>query len=340
MYTNSAIDELLKFACPSIKYRIRSEILGEDIKSKTMVDLHDQILQDPAVREVLSWQQPDGWLGWAFHGAKSTEEGIRILGEKGVHRSHPALAKALTALEYHTERLDRGIGKVGKILDEQKFGGSLMIRATVCAYTGLENKPFIEDQIGIALNVFKAVLAVNSIADLAENYRGKLVYKPEIVLPSIYHLRLLAFTHNWRTNAHQHLVTEAVKRLITLSPLPAIYVRNRSQLIAPATFGMQNFCSQMDLMDDAQWMMWFHRMECFSRLGVVAGIPELRQQLFTLENLLDTKGFFTKRLMHPYFTKWGCYTGLMLESDWRTQKRRMYDLTFRTMLILHYAEVK
>lgn len=47
------------------------------------------------------------------------EEGILKLSKKRIHRSHPTLAKALTALEYHTERFERGIGEVGKILDRQ-----------------------------------------------------------------------------------------------------------------------------------------------------------------------------------------------------------------------------
>jgi hypothetical protein len=337
MCTDPAITELLESACPSIKYRVRSEILGQSVSSKTMVELHAQILLDSVVREVLGWQQSDGWLGWDFHGAKSIEAGIRILSEKGVRRCYPALAKALVALEKHTERLDRGIGKVGKILDEKGFGGSLMIRATVFAYTGLENKAFVKEQIGIALTGFKTVLAVESVEDLVETYRDKLVFRPNIQWPSIYHLRLLAFTHSWRTSANKHLVTEAVKRLIALSPLPRIYVRSQSQWIAPASFCMHDFAPRMNLMDDAHWMMWFHRMECLARLGVVNSIPELQKQVMALTKMLDTAGRFTKKLIHPYFTKWGGYPGLMLEANWRTPEQRVYDLTFRSKLILHFA---
>jgi hypothetical protein len=243
--------------------------------------------------EVLNWQQADGWLGWRFHGKTSIETGIRILCEKGVQRFHPVLAEALDALEKYTERLDRGIGKVGKILDEKGFGGSLMIRATVFAYAGVENKPFLQAQIGKALDEFKAVLTTNSLENLVEMYRGKLVFKPNVQWPSIYHLRLLAFTHSWRTIENQKLVADGVKRLIKLSPLPNISVRSKSQCIAPATFCMHDFNPEMGLMDDAHWMMWFHRMECLARLGVVKAITELQRQVDALASMLDADGYFT-----------------------------------------------
>lgn len=330
--------KLVEDACPSIAFRIRSEVLGQPGSSEKMVELHAQILQDPIVLDVLNWRQADGWLGWDFHGTKGIEAGIRILCEKGVQHNHPVLADALNALEKYTERLDRGIVKVGRLVDEMGLGGPLLIRATVFAYAGIEDKTFVQEQIEKALVAFAFVSPQNSIADIAEEYRGKLVFKPSVQWPSIYHLRLLAFTRHWRTEKNRMMIAKAVRRLIELSPLPDIYIRNKSQLIAPASFCMHNFNLEMDQMDDAHWMMWFHRMECLARLGIVSLVPELQAQVSTMKAMLDVKGFFIKKLTHPYFSKWGAYSGLMLEPDWRTQKNRVYDLTFRSKLILHYAE--
>ena len=326
-------------ACPSIKYRLLSEIFGQSPSSRGMVELQTQILSDPTVRTVMQWQQPDGWLGWNFHGTKSIETGIRLLCEKGVKRNHPVLVKALHALEKLTSRLDRGLGKPGVILDKKGLGGALLIRATIFAYAGRENKPFIQEQINKALNGFNTVLAVRSTAEITENYKDKLVFRPDIQWPSIYHLRLLALTHGWRTTANQKLVTGAIRRLIELSPLPAILVRNNSQIISPASFCMLDFNPEMSQLDGAHWMMWFHRMECLARLGVVKSIPELQRQVRTLADHLEADGLFTKKLSHPYFARWGAYSGLMLEDNWRTPNKRIYDLSFRSKLILHYAEV-
>jgi hypothetical protein len=339
MYPEPVIKELLDSACPSIKYRIRSEILGQAPASTGMDALQDQIMHDPTVQEVLSWQQPDGWLARDFHGSKSSESGIRILCEKGVSRHQPQLVRVLEALEGHPERLDRGIGKAGRILDELGFGGAWMIRATVFAYAGLEDKSFVKEQVDQALVGFEAVLEVNAVKEIVEEYKGRLVFKPGASWPGIYHLRLLAFTRKWRTGENMAMLVKAIERLNQLSPLPYIYVRSKSQWVAPASFCMHEFNPNMESMDDAGWMMWFHRMECLARLGVIPAIPELKRQVGRLENLLGAQeGWFTRKLNHPYFNRWGAYTGLRLEPDWRHAKSRVYDLTFRSMLIRHYYE--
>lgn len=339
MYADIAISDLLANACASIKYRIKAEIMGQSTLDQEMLELQNQILQDTLVKKVFKWQQPDGWLGWDFHGAVSIETGIRILCEKGVLPQQPVLARTLRALEDYPDRLERGIGKPGKVLDEQGFGGSQMIRAAVFAYAGLEDKPFVKEQVEAALAGFKAVLGVNCINDLVEKYKGKLVFRPGVKWPGIYHLRLLAFTHHWRTTDNQRMVIAAVKKLVELSPLPDIHVRYKSQWIAPASFCMRDFKPDMNTLTNAQWMMWFHRMECLARMCIIHKIPELQQQLNILASMTNTgQNYFTKKLSHPYFTKWGAYTGLMLEPDWRAPIRRIHDLTFRCLLILHYGK--
>ncbi len=209
-----------------------------------------------------------------------------------------------------------------------------MIRAMVCAYAGQEDSLFVKEQVNEALRGFKAVLEIDSVSEIAEEYKGRLVFKPEVCWPGIYHLRLLAFTRRWRIEKNQVLLAAAINRLVRLSPIPDIYVRNKSQWIAPASFCMHDFNPDMESLDDAGWMIWFHRTECLARLGVIELIPELMRQVHRLEGLLEAgKSWFTRKLSHPYFTKWGAYTGLRLEPDWRHPKRREYDLTFRSMLI-------
>lgn len=301
-----------------------------------MLDLQSEILRDRAVREVISWQQPDGWLAWNFHGYHSMESGIRLLCEKGVDMHHPVLSRALRALKRETDRLGRGIGTVGPILDQLGFGGSLAIRAALFACAGVEDELFIKEQIALALSAFRAVLAIDTKGDLFEEYKGMWVYRQGILFPGIYHLRLLAFTHGWRTPQNRRMVVNSIKRLVSLSPLPNINIHYKSRLIAPPSFSMSDWNPDMTAMDDAHWMMWFHRMELLARLGVVHLIPELKKQAKALKEILEEgDGWFAKGLVHDYFRKWGAYTGLMLEEDWRDPRRRIYDLTFRSWLILH-----
>jgi hypothetical protein len=110
-------------------------------------------------------------------------------------------------------------------------------------------------------------------------------------------------------------------------------------LLAPASFCMHEFAPDMHHLTDDEWMPWFHRMELLARLGVVGEIPELKGQVQVLEKILEEgQGLFTKKLNHSYFQKWGSYTGLALEKDWRLPQRQVNDLTFRSLLILHHSK--
>jgi len=56
------IATLLADACPSIRYRTRCELLGEDSSTLAMKNLLHEVHQQPLVQEALSWQEPDGWF--------------------------------------------------------------------------------------------------------------------------------------------------------------------------------------------------------------------------------------------------------------------------------------
>lgn len=325
-------------ACPSIQYRVRKEILGQSPFLPEMLALQDQVLQEESIKQIINGQGSDGWLAWMFHGYESMESRMRLLCEKGMESDQPVLARALEALEHCPDRLERGLGKVGKILDELGFGGSETVRAHLFAHAGREDIPFVREQIQRAMNVLRSVIEVKSLECVVEPFGGKLVFRSGAVWPGIYHLRLLAMTQSWRTPENCKMIMASIQQMVNLSPIPNIYVKHKSQLIAPASFCMGDFAPDMTALTDAGWMQWFHRMELLSRLGVVDQIPVLRGQVQILEQIIRTSnGSFSKKLRHPSFQKWGSYTGLALEKDWRLAQRRINDLTFRSCLILHYV---
>jgi len=333
-----ALNFLLEQACPSIQYRLRREILGENPFAAHMQELQARVLLDPEVQRVAASQQPDGWLGWNFHGENGVEAGVRLLREKGLEPSHLLLARALDALQAHPERLARGIGKPGPWLDVLNLGGTQMIRAAVFAYAGAEERPGVQGQIEAALNGMDGVLAVQSTAELVETRRGKTVLRAGVVWPSIYHLRLLAWTYSWRTANNLLRVQHAVERLVKLSPIPAFNVITHGQLVAPASFAMQDFNSRLADLSEVGWMLWFHRVELLARLGMIRRVPALMRQVNELAAMLtEGNGFFTRRLSHPCFHAPDTYGGLRLETDWRASQRRVNDLTFRCILVNFYS---
>jgi hypothetical protein len=332
---NEILTTLLEHACPSIRYRIRTEILRESFNDEAS-SLQRQLLQENVVQEVLSWQGSDGWKSSSFHGSKGIEAGVRILREKGVTKDHPAITEALNTLRKEPDIIYRGIGKPGNVLDQLGFGGSQMIRAVVFAYAGKEDEPCVEEQLKVALDGFNFILSISNLEEITYDYKNKLVFKPRVMWPSIYHLRLLAYTHKWRTSENYLLMVKAISKLIKFAPIPHIHVLKQSQLIAPASFAMQDFNPNMEDMSDAGWMQWFHRMELLSRIGVIQSILELQKQVKRLDQILKQgKGWFTEKVSHSSFMNWGVYTGLSLENNWRTPKQRVYDLTFRSLLIKH-----
>jgi hypothetical protein len=333
------ISSLLERAAPSIQYRLRHEVLGESLNSPQMRKLQRQILDDPLVKKIFRWRRADGWLADDFHGSQSLEAGVRILCEKGVSPGHNIIKGALSALTKNPERIARGIGKVGSLLDKAGLGGSLLIRAVVYAYAGVEGKVFIHKEVEKALQVFSLTKEVRSIEEISRIHNEKRVFKTGAVWPSLYHLRLLAYTQNWRSQKNLETMSAAVRNLVALSPIPQIRFLHKSQLVSPASFAMDDFNPVLTWLTPAKWMAFFHRMDLLSRLGIISHVPQLADQVDGLQKMLfRSNGFFTKSLSHPFFHNWGAYTGLALEADWKSPLRRVNDLTFRSLVIISRSE--
>jgi len=302
--------------------------------------LMGQILNDEEVKRIFESRKQDGWLGNNFHGKDSIESAIRWLSEKGIRNQHTVIQDALFALENHPERLKLGIGKVGQILDQCQMGGSLMIQAVIFAYTKQEDRHLVQEQIKIALNGFQAVLDVQSIDSITKDKTGVKVFIPGVIWPSLYHLRLLAWTESWRNKETLKMLSKSIQRLITFSPIPPIKILCQSQIVSPASFCMDQFAPDMHKLKDFEWMVWFQRMELLARLGVIHLIPALEDQIRNLYKILDEyHGFFGLRINHSFFREKNVYTGLMLEKNWKSSQRRIFDLTFRSLLIINYYQI-
>lgn len=338
MFENTA-SIIAERACPSISYRIRKEILNEDISNASMKSLQAMILNEAEILRIFSLRKEDGWLGGWFHGVDEPECSIRYLIEKGVEPSHPIIQDALDALIKRGENFDEGsMYRVGKPLDELHLGGTKLIKACIFAYTGDEHYDFVIEKIEEALDVFRYICDVKNITDIYDIHKNKFVFKAGVIWPSIYHLRLLAYTRKWRNDANKEMLIKAISNLSTLSPIPSIKLLYKNQMIAPASIYMSNFNDDMKSMNAKEWMMWFHRTELISRLGIAFEVPPIKAQIEYVNKILnDNNGLFTKKLRHFYYTKWTQYLGLVLENDWKSDEKMINDLTFRCLLINSYS---
>jgi hypothetical protein len=114
----------------------------------------------------------------------------------------------------------------------------------------------------------------------------------------------------------------------------------RNKLFAPPIIHSQDFKKGPRSLGPKEWFTWMRTMELFARMGVIEKIPTFMQQANELrEMLLEGDGLFPlKPDDSQYFQKWNTYSGLALEENW-SNNRWKYDLTFRSLLILKYADM-
>jgi hypothetical protein len=340
---NEIIKELMEHSCPSIKCRIKKEILKDD---SGLDQLQREILQDSRVQYALSWQNNDGYFGEVFHGGwiprekrkystTGAESALRFLSEMGLSKEHDFIKRGLDALL--REVWNKGGSKWNSYIPEIGLHGEDYIRSVVYSYFGIEDYNFIQTEIHRAMEVLIKSKGIQNFDDFTGVYKNKRFYNSAIVLPEIYHLKLLAFTYQWRNEESTVKIKECIENLLKLSPIPDIYVKYKSQLIAPAMLFPRDFLKSLKDFTDRDWFPWFHTFELFARLGVVKDIPQLLSQLDELKAILKQgEGFFKIKPNDYSFNKWSVYIGLALENDWKNE-RWMYDLTFRSLLILKYV---
>jgi hypothetical protein len=331
---NESINFLLQNACASIRYRLKKDLL-KNILEEEKNKFQDEIIKDIYVKNFLDIQNEKGWIDEDFHSEKGVETAVRVFYEKGLDNSNEQFKKLMKEFE-EREDFDNGcLKKVGKILDEKNLGGSKLIKAVIFSYAGIEKKDFVKIEINKILDKFQYVSEINNIDEIAVDYKGKKIFKDNIKWLSIYDLRLLAFTKSWRNEENYIKLVNGFKTLIKLSPIPYINVLEKNQLIAPASFCMDNFKLNIHSLKEREWLFWIHKMELLKEIGVIDKINLFKEQKDDLIKIMKkNEGLLMIKTNHYYFKKWGPYCGMALEKDWRSEKRRICDFTFRALKII------
>lgn len=337
------IKTLTEDACASIRFRTRKEILGE---SPDINKYLDEILADKRVQYAFSWQKENGFLGDFFHAGwipavkmkyfgTGAEGALRFLSEMAVPDTFSIVKNCLDALLRDNWNPDRW--KWSSVF-EPSLGlfGVDNVRAVVFSYFGIEDHDFIQTEIQRTLGYVTAVKDITSIKEITGTYNNKLYYS-SVPLPDLYNLKLLAFTYNWRTDDNIDVVSRSIEKLIDFSPLPKVYIKLKSQLIAPAQIHPPDLKQSPSNLGPRDWFWWMHTMELFSRMGIVQKVSPLLQQAYELKSILERgDGYFPIKPHDGYFKAWSVYSGLALEDNWRNDRWK-YDTTFRSLLILKYA---
>ncbi len=347
MDINKVYDFLLENASSSIHYRTKKEVIMK-ISLEEEQALQEKILQEKSINSIFKNRQPDGWLGTCFHsrmrGAKHLdvcEAALRFLAEKGIMLDNPVFSGAMNA--YMTrDRLDPIYDGCGKSDDDYKYPcmGLWLVRSSGIARSGYENQIDISKDIDYSLNSFLNVLNYNSLDEVVSlSKNGKYYFKEDLSWPCNYHLKILAFTNSWRTTENIKQLARAIDHLLSF-PIFAhsVYTKIKNFYAAPCDAFIQSPIEKFDNMKVNG--AWFDKMELFSRCGVIQYSKRMLDEIYLLRESIDNDGICRAYIDESFFKNWGAYSGLKLEENWRTEIKKRCDITFRALLILHYANQK
>lgn len=354
------IEFLLNNANPSIKRRIKSEILY-NLTLEEAAQYQEQIIKEPIVQRIIGCQKENGWLGNGFHGKnknagqfENQETGTKYLGEKAVDKDTPVLKRAMDA--FATVPLDDlCYWTHGVIFDEFKLAasGTNIIRCACIARAGYDDEIDISPQIQLSLDSFKRVLEVDSVLDISRPIRKGMgrVFNDYEKWPCRYHLDILAHTNTWKNEDNIRIVADSITKLMktdrpeliglipcswvgyTLGTLGGFASQGfsiKTSAILPSP--VANITSKPDLYN-LEYLEWL------ARCGVVPLVPALRDAVNDIANSVGDDGICRIPVVDNIFKGWGPYTGLQLETDWKSKVRKDCDVTFRALLILHYSNI-
>ena len=342
------IDFLLKNANPSIKCRVKSEILHNFTLHETE-QYQEQIIHESMIQRIIACQKENGWIGPGLHGDRETQEGgTKYLAEKGVAKDTPVLKRAMEA--FATIPLDDvHYTSKSRVLDPFKYPtvGNELIRDACIARAGYEDIIDITPLIQLSLDSFKRVLEVDSILDVSRTIKTSgnrnRVFNDYEKWPCRYHLDILAHTHSWKTEENLKMLSASVAKMMRTDRAELIDLRAdvwiEHILGACECFPSQGF--SLKRIEHKTGKRYFHMeyIEWLARCGVVPYIPALDSIVNEIINTVDDTGICHIYPQEFMFRAWGPYAGLQLEVDWKSKIRKACDVTFRALLILHYANM-
>lgn len=362
------IDFLLSNANPSIRLRVKKEILS-DITPKEEMDFREQIVEEPIYRLIASCQKENGWIGNGFHGPnkeagpyENQEVGTKYLAEKAVGKEDPVLKRAMEAF-VTTKLTDLCYRTKGKYFDEFRYAanGQNLIRCACIARAGYDDFIDIKPQIQLSLDSFRRVLEIDSILDIVRPLKGRLcrsnpsgityVFNDYEKWPCRYHLDILAHTESWKTEENIKMLADSIAKMMkndrpgligvcasswvgyqlgTLGCFPSqgLSVKQTCLLPSPISIEYRNRPENFNL----EYIEWF------ARCGVVPYVPALKEAVGEIAGSVDEKGVCNIPVLKAALKGIGTYGGQQLETDWKTPIKRLCDITFRALLILYYSQ--
>jgi len=347
------IDFLLNNANPSIKLRVKKEILN-DLTADEEKEFQKEILNEKIMKLIAEKQLPNGWIGFGFHGSNKNagqydnqEVATKYMGEKGLSGTE-ILERAMDAF-VTTELTDLCYGTKGHYYSEFEIPacGQNTIRCACIARARYDDTIDIAPQINIALESFQRVTEVDSIYDVSRPIKKGRLFNSGERWPCRYHLETLAFTVNkWKNKENISMLAESFRRLLRNDRLEIINTPVAcwvGHTVGPLWYLNEGYSISGDGQNhqpqDGIRRVNFEKTEWLVRCGLYPYLPQLKEEVDYILSQVGSDGICRAQTYEGEFCGWSPYFGLQLETNWRSKLRKSCDFTFRALLIAHYAEL-
>lgn len=345
------IEFLLNYANPSIRLRVKKEILGH-ISVEEEANLKNQILNEDIIRFIASKQHENGWIGMGFHGSNKNagqfdnqETATKYMGEKGLKGTY-LLDQCMQA--YATIPLtDPCYETKGNYYSEFEIPafGQNTIRSACIARAHYSDVIDISPLIVVALESFRRVTEVDSILNVSRPSKKCRLFNNNERWPCRYHLEILAFDDSWKNEENIRMLANSFNTLMRsdrpeIMSIPvACWIGHP---VGPLWYYSEgyslstNAVNQMEA--DGIRRVNFEKVEWLVRCGLYPYLPQLRTEVEYIAEHIKSDGTCDVPFYEKEFRGWGPYAGLQLETDWRSKVRKQCDIAFRTLLIMHYIQ--
>ena len=344
------IDFLLRNAGPSIVLRVKKEILN-NITEQEEKELQDKILSEKILKFMAEKQQENGWIGLGFHGGNKNagqydnqETATKYMGEKGLKGT--ALLNGAMDAFVTTKLTDLCYETKGRLYSEFEIAafGQNMIRCACIARAHYDDVIDITPQIGVSLESFKRVTEVDSILDVSRPTKKCRLFNDNERWPCRYHLEILAFTEGWKNTENINMLANAFSKLMRtdreeiINTGVACWV---GHAVGPLWYLGEGYSISSNAItqnnEGEVHRVNMEKVEWLVRCGLYNYLPILKEEVDYIRDSIDDNGVCRVNVYENEFRGWGPYSGLQLEPDWRAKVRKDCDITFRALLILHYA---
>lgn len=362
MNLSKSIDFLLENAGAVIQYRLHKEIL-KDLSSVEEENFLEKVYQTSRYKELLTYIHPSGYIGMGAHSADrfkqspldDGEAAARLLSYYGVPKENPVVANFIasicnenvlrnefTYLHSDTVRFDnryRGMNS----------GATTMgLFYTMLAMLGEGDTDFVKPFLDISLMAFKSMLEIESLDEITHpaTKSSRCPYiTEEQYLPCSYHLAVLSYTTNWRTQENVDMMSSAINHMNRImKPNNEINARIAGKFVGPGWALIRPFKAfHMDFVEN---IMYRRPLTEIAMLGSGENINVIKDSADNIREALERDGilrmnFENMKSKRKYFPVSGRYptpyVDVCLEENYKTDISIECDLTFWAVQFLHYV---